>query len=166
MLRQPIRVNQLDGLANAGVQRLPLRLTLILVRDLLRQRMPEDVRHLGPDAPLLDQLGSQQRMDAIVNGTVAIGIGDDPLEHATRKFAPNHRCDVQHVARPRIEPLEPRQNDVLYRVGNVDRFRRMRQTDRVATSLERTAFVERPDHLLHEERIAVGLRIEEPLELG
>ena len=80
-----------------------------------------------------------------------------------REFAPDHRCDVQHVARSRIEPLEPRQNDVLYRVGNVDRFCRMRQADRVATPLERTAFVERPDHLLHEERIAVGLRIEEAL---
>ena len=39
-------------------------------------------------------------------------------------------------------------------------------TDRVATSLERSAFVKRPNRLLQEERIAVGLRIEELLELG
>ena len=164
-LRQPIGIQRLDGLANAGVQCLPLRLALILVRHVLRQRMLEHVRHFGPDTPLLDQVGGDQRMNAIVDRTVGIDVRDDTLEHAARKFPPNHRRDVQHVARTRIEPLEARQDDVLHRIGNVDRFLRLRQTNDLSLSLERPAFLKRSDHLFDEEWVAVRLRIEKPLEV-
>src|SRR5215203_2634731 len=103
-------------------------------------------------------------MQPIVNRPIVISSAEHPFEHTSGKFAANHRCNAQHVARPRIEAREPRQNHVLYRVWDVDCSGRMRETDRVATSFERSALVECPDHLLEKKRIAIGLLVEQPLQ--
>ena len=71
MLREPIGIHLLDGVADARCNSCRCGSPLCVVRHLLRQRMLEHVRDFRPHPSLVDQFGSLERIQPIVNGGTA-----------------------------------------------------------------------------------------------
>ncbi len=141
----------------------PLGLVLRVVRHFMGQRVLEHVDHFRPDACVVNQLGRPQRPQTILERRRRIR--DDALEHAPRKLPADHGGHSKHVSRGGIEPLETSEQHILNAVGNVDLPDRPHEPDLVSAPLEQTAFLQRSQDLLDEERIAVRLLVDELLQL-
>ena len=87
------------------------------------------------------------------------------LEHPARKLAADDRGHSQHVARHRIEPFEPSEQDIPDAVRNVDSPDRSRQADLVSMAFDQPSLLQRSQDFLDEEGIALGFLVNEALQL-
>ena len=133
------------------------------VRHFMGQRVLEHVDHFRPHACVVNQLGGSQRPQAIFEGRRRTG--DDALEHAPRKLPADDGGHSKHVSRGRIEPPQPAEQHIPNGVGNVDLSDWMDETRFVSTELHETAFLQRPQDLLHEERVAFRFPVDDLLKL-
>jgi len=139
VLRQAVDVHLLDGLADAGVLRLPVGLGLSVVRDLMGQRVLERVHHFGPDPRVVNQLGRSERPQTVVEALLFAR--DDAFEDAAGKLPADHGGHSNHVTRGGIQPLETSEQNILNAVGDVDFPDRLHQSDFVPLSFQQAALL-------------------------
>src|SRR5579859_1420523 len=83
---------------------------------------------------------------------------EEPLEHRDPELAADDRGDAQRALALRREAVDARKEETLQRVGDLHVRDLGGRDPAVVAALDRTAVDEHPDHLLHEERIALRLR--------
>ena len=113
-----------------------------LVRSVLHQRVLEDVARTRPAPALVEQLGVDEAVEAVLQ--LALLQRPDRLQHLVREFAPEDRAELCDLA-DRRESIEPRHQHVLQR--RRDGHVRERPHERVA-----------PFALLDEARVEHALR--------
>ena len=133
------------------------------VRGLLDQRVLEPVLGLGPAPALADQIQPHQVQQRLPNGTLL------PVHHRLQEgqteLPPEHGRGHQRVSCAGVEPVDPRQDDLLDRGRDLERDV-VDEAPAVLVVRHRAGVHERPDQLLQEERIALGGLEDAALHVG
>jgi hypothetical protein len=148
-LLRRLLVDLLQSFADLLVQLPPLRVDEARVRDLLHEPVTEPVLGIGPAALLVDEVEPLE----LGQGRDQLVARDEALEKGDAEGAPDHRGDGQHLARRRIEPVEPG----LERALDESRDRQLvlvhRERPLAVVALQGPALDEVADRLLEEEGI-------------
>ena len=107
-------VDLLERLAHTFVQLAPLGLDEARVRDFLDQPVAEAVFRGGAPALLVDQV---ETLEFGQRGRELLA-RDEPLEQLHAECSPDDRRDREHLARRRVETVEPRLQGSLNERGN------------------------------------------------
>ncbi len=126
------------------------------VDSLLHQRVLEDVLDLGKLLPQPDEFGVFQLGQARVHRIAPFG---DRLQNPLEEAAADHRGQFQHLLDALVQPVDPRDDDRLDRVGQCHRGERSAEPPVAAPGIpdERAVGDEGAQYLLDEERVPAGL---------
>ena len=155
-LFQPMLEQCLDGLRHAAVDRPPLIDQDAAVGGFLHQRVLEDVLDLRHSLAPADQL---HRLKLRHAGVLRLRRPVDHLQHPAKEAAADNRGQLQGLLDLVRQPVDARQDQALHGVGDVQAFDLLRQGQAVVIRIayQHPLRQQGADHLLDEERVAVGL---------
>ena len=114
LLDEPVGMEGLEGVADAPVQLLPPVGPERVVRHLLSQGMLERVRQLREHGLFANQIDGQQLGEGLLARRCR---ASEPIDDALRKLSSDHGGDVEHLPSACVQPVDPRTEHVLHRVG-------------------------------------------------
>src|SRR4029079_10889710 len=91
-------------------------------------------------------------------------VHEHALQDSTWELPSDDRRDQEKVPRRGIEALQSSEQHVLNAVRHIDRGGRLHESDLITTALDESAFLKRSQALFDEERVAVGLVVDEDLQ--
>ena len=151
----------LQGLAHRAVDLRALPLEQSVVRDILGQGVLEAVTRRREHPNLLDQ----PQLAKLVQVVRQIGlVTQRPLEDVPAELASDHRSAPDQPAGHAVEAVEPRAQDALHRVGQLEVVEGARDDHAIALDPERPLLRECVAHLLEKKGIAAGPVVQEPRE--
>jgi hypothetical protein len=163
LLCQPVRVQLLDGQADALVQLLAPLDEERGIGHVLRERMLEHVGQLGEAPALEDQLQRGQLAQALLGALADLG---EPVDQSAGELAPDRRRELERPLGRLGEAVDARSNHVLDGARHRDLAHRPGQLEPARRPAQRAALLERLDQLLHVEGVALGLLGDQGAHLG
>ena len=154
VLGQAVGVDLLDGEADRPVQLASALLEQALVRHVLDERVLEDVRGLGRQAQLVDDLEVLQLLEQPREPLREPG---HSLEQAPEELPADDRGQLHGALAVLAQSVEASHDDALDGVGDVEVPDTLHHAVAVAFSPEQAEIEQGPDHLLDEEGHAFGL---------
>ena len=88
--------------------------------------------------------------------SAASSIPDAAAEHGEVELRPDHRGQLEHAGRGRVEPGQALAHHLAHRLGAAELLRCARQPGVAVGDDERAGLDERPPELDHQERVALG----------
>jgi hypothetical protein len=162
VLGKAVGVQLLDGQTNDAMQLAAAPYKQRVVGDAVGEGVLEHVGQLRKDPALVDQLDGLQLLQELLGPATDVG---DPVEEAARELASDDRSQLQGLLGGLLQPVDPRHDHVLDRVGHDDLLDRLRHGVAVARRLDGARFLERAHHFLDEEWVPLGLSDDKGLEL-
>jgi len=134
-----------------------------LVGRLLGQGVLEGVLQLGQAPTLPDQLQALQLLQVAVHLDARL---DDAAQHPEEEAAPDHRGGPQDVPHLGVQPVDARGDHIPQRAGDRDPLQRRADLPAAVDAPEGAEVDQRPDDLLHEERVPLRLLQDEAAHRG
>ena len=154
-LVDPATQMRLHASGDSLVERLTVSAEQPVVRDLLRERVLEDVLELAVDVSLADEIGGGQAGEALLEVLGSIGHRlHDPVE----ELASDDRCLAEHSPRFRCEVVDARRDEPADRRRHGHRVEARREHPRLALAGQHAVVDEGVHQLFDEERVAVSAR--------
>src|SRR6266851_1594490 len=132
-----------------------------LVCHLLSERVLEDVLDIAGGRLFVDELGKLQIMQHAVQ--LVFRFSDHPLHQAQRKFSSDHRKRLQQILFSGRQTIDSRGENILHRRRNPQLCQWLDEFE-ASVAYQRPVIQQHYHRLFHEERVALGLFDNEPLE--
>jgi hypothetical protein len=146
------------------MQRHPFRAKQRVVRRLLDQRVAEPMERRGSGRDLADQVRGPKPLEIgrkpgppVVDRS-ALGRGENVRQQIEIELAPDDRRHPKHPPRAGRQAVDPRQEEPVDRLGDVDAPDLRRGCPAFPSEGQRAAVDQHPQGLFHEEGVAVGAR--------
>ena len=151
---QPVRIQALDGVDDAGVEGRALLREKATVRDFVGERVLEGVLGIRRHACPVQELGGLQTVEPAAHGLLR-DIRDG-LEQRDGHVLSDDGGDLQEVSVLHLEPVDPGGQHRLHRRRDRDGVDRMRQSMPATVSRKHARLDEHPDRLFQKERVALS----------